>query len=281
MQTPGDTLRIPFPSSATQTRVLAMARASTCALMCAGLLAPSAVFALDRYQGSAYSERDGSLLYRETHWRYQDQGKPTRLVVYSCADGTPFARKRVWSGAQAGAPDFEFIDARDGYREGVRRTGGRREVYVQASEKAPMRSRAIDTPANAVIDAGFDAFVRAQWPALAKGGKVTAKFLLPSRQAFLGVGIRKVEAGAAAAPADEVRLRMKLDAWYGFAVPETTLIYLGKDRWLRRFEGIGTIRDGKGRNQQVRIEFPQRAAFGAEADLASALAAPLQRQCRA
>ncbi len=280
MQTLCDISRIPPPSSACRARLPAVVRAGARVLLCSALLSPATALALDRYQGSAYSERDGSLLYRETHWRYQDLGKPARLVVYSCADGTPFARKRVWSGAQASAPDFEFIDARDGYREGVRRTSGRREVYVQANAKAPLRSRAIDAPANAVIDAGFDAFVRAQWPALAKGGKVTAKFLLPSRQSFLGVGIRKVDA-AAAASADELRLRMNLDAWYGFAVPETTLTYQTKTRWLRRFEGIGTIRDAKGRNQAVRIEFPQQPAAGAtQADLQAALAAPLQRQCR-
>lgn len=257
-------------------------RNAACVLMFAGLLAPSAALALDRYEGSAFSVRDGSLLYRETHWRYQDRGRPARLVIYSCPDGTPFARKQVWTGQQPSAPDFEFVDARDGYREGVRRTGGRREVHVQATTRATPRSRAFETPANAVIDAGFDAFVRAQWPALARGDKVTAKFLLPSRQAFLGVGIRQVDAGAAAtAVPDQVRLRMSLDAWYGFAVPETTLTYLARDRWLRRFEGIGTIRDAKGRNQQVRIEFPQRPSTGVTpAQLAAALAVPLQRQCR-
>jgi len=157
-------------------------------------------------------------------------------------------------------------------------------VYVQANTGATPRSRQIAYPANAVIDAGFDAFVRAQWSALAKGEKVTAKFLLPSRQAFLGVGIRKIDdaAGKAQAP-DQLRLRMNLDAWYGFAVPQTTLTYLTSDRWLLRFEGIGTIRDRQGRNQEVRIDFPKRllVTSAPQAELDAALSVPLQRQCRA
>ncbi len=252
-------------------------------LMAAALLMPSGAFALDRYEGTAHSKRDGSVLYRETHWRYDDQGKPARLVLYRCADGTPFARKRVWTGVQPSAPDFEFLDARDGYSEGVRRAGGKREVYVQANAKAPLRSQQIANPANAVIDAGFDAFVRSRWTALAKGEKVTAKFLLPSRQAFLGVAIRKVDAAQPKVPAaDQLRLSMNLDAWYGFAVPQTTLTYVTSDRWLLRFEGIGTIRDRQGRNQEVRIEFPQRLLVtgaprtGVDADLS----VPLLRQCR-
>lgn len=252
-------------------------------MMAAALMMPTGALALDRYEGTAHSTRDGSLLYRETHWRYEDQGKPARLVVYRCADGTPFARKRVWAATQSSAPDFEFLDARDGYREGVRRTEGKREVYVQANAKAPMRSRPLANPANAVIDAGFDAFVRSRWTALVKGEKVTAKFLLPSRQTFLGVAIRKVDAAPAKAPpADQLRLGMNLDAWYGFAVPQTTLTYVTTDRWLLRFEGIGTIRDRQGRNQEVRIEFPQRLLVSGapRSGLDADLGIPLQRQCR-
>lgn len=251
-------------------------------LLAAGLIASSAAVAQDRYEGSAYGTRDGKLLYRETHWRYLDQGQQARLVLYTCADGTPFARKRVWAGAQPAAPDFEFVDARDGYREGVRRAGGRREVFVQADAESALRIKPIETPPLAVIDAGFDAFVRAQWSALAKGSKVTARFLLPSRQTFLAVGIRKAEEVPAGAQSkDHLRLRMTLDAWYGFAVPQTTLTYRASDRWLLRFEGIGTIRDRQGRNQAVRIEFPPRlVAAATRAELEAARTVPLERQCR-
>ena len=276
-------MRNPPPTRFLPTHALRSAPSALASLLLTGLLAPSAAMAVDRYEGSAYAKRDGELLYRETHFRYQDQGKPARLVLYTCADGTLFARKRVWTGAQPSAPDFEFIDARDGYREGVRRAGGGREVYVQANAKAAVQAQPIDAPANAVIDAGFDAFVRTQWAALAKGDKVTAKFLLPSRQAFLGVGIRKSDiTPRTAQAADQLRLRMNLDAWYGFAVPQTTLTYLSRDRWLLRFEGIGTIRDRKGRNQEVRIEFPPRllVTSAPRAELDAALAAPLQQQCR-
>ncbi len=253
-------------------------------LLAAGLAAPASALAIERYEGTAHSTRDGRLLYRETHYRYQDQGKPARLVLYRCADGSPFARKLVWSGAAPSAPDFEFHDARDGYREGVRNAGGKREVYVQAKTGEPMRSKSLANPGNAVIDAGFDAFVRSRWTSLAKGDKVTAKFLLPSRQAFLGVAIRKVdEARAGAGATEQLRLGMNLDAWYGFAVPQTTLTYLASDRWLLRFQGVGTIRDAQGRNQEVRIDFPPRLlqASAPRTDLDDALKAPLQRKCRA
>ena len=249
-------------------------------LLAAALLAPAPALALDRYEGTAHSTRDGRLLYRETHFRYEERGKPARLVLYRCANGTPFERKQVWSGAEPSAPDFEFHDARDGY---ARACAARRQARGVCPGRTGAKVRSKHWPAGQrVIDAGFDAFVRSNG-LLARGEKVTASFLLPSRQAFLGVGIRKIEAPTGAQSKGQLRLRMNLDAWYGFAVPQTTLTYLADDRWLLRFEGIGTIRDAQGRNQEVRIEFPPRlrVASAPRADLDAALKAPLQGQCRA
>ena len=73
--------------------------------------------AIERYEGQAYGRDDGRLRYRETHW---SSGNGRRIVVYRCPGGEPFARKVVQPAGASAAPDFEFFDARDGYREGVR-----------------------------------------------------------------------------------------------------------------------------------------------------------------
>ena len=247
--------------------------------MVLSILSPSPAFAAERYEGLAYAKADGKLAYRELHWRYEEQGSPTRLVVYRCPDGTAFARKRVRATADASAPDFEFIDGRDGYREGVRGGGDRREVFVQERRDAAPRMRTLRMGAGVVVDAGFDALVRKRWDELLAGDAVAAAFLLPSRFDLLGVSIRRVE--SAAGDAATIRLRMKLDAWYGFAAPQTDLAYRTSDRWLLRFEGIGSIRDANGRNQAVRIEFPPdlHAASVDRAEVDAALALPLSGQC--
>ncbi|MGQ4660880.1 hypothetical protein [Lysobacter sp. F6437] len=218
------------------------------------LVGASGAWAAERYEGLAYSTTDGGLSYREVHWRYRQHGRPARLVVYHCANGEPFARKHLVDSGRPGAPDFDFLDARDGYREGVRKAGDLREVYWQASGDRAMKTAMLEPTANAVIDAGFDSLVRARWQALQRGTAVSAAFLLPSRLDFIDVSIDKVE--SANEPDGTTRLRMELDAWYGFAAPKTELVYRNSDRQLLRFEGVGTIRDKQGRHQQVRIEFP-------------------------
>jgi len=68
-----------------------------------------------------------------------------RPALYRRASGEPFARKWVRDVGLDEFPDFELLEARDGYREGVRTHDGR-------SQRT-----------QAVADAGSDAFVRNHW----------------------------------------------------------------------------------------------------------------------
>lgn len=231
-----------------------------------------------RQEARAYARKGDTLLYRESHWRYRQDGLAHRLVLYRCPDGRAFARKTVVERTSAQAPDFDFEDARDGYREGVR-TGPRgRTVYVRPSADATARERAITLPAGGVIDAGFDASVRIHWDALRAGRDVDQPFLLPSRMAFVPISLRP---GTAlrwqGIPAQ--RLTMRLDRWYGFIAPTMQLTYADADQRLLEFAGIATIRDAAGNHQDVRIVFPDPAA-PADADaLRRARATPLVRTC--
>ena len=246
------------------------------ALLAAALLSFPAV-AVERVEGTAHDREDGRVLYRETHWRLRGADGLSRVVLYRCPDGTPFARKRLWGDPDAVAPRFEFLDGRDGYREGVRAVAGGLEVFWRERSDAPERRAPAARTASTVFDAGFDALVRTGFPTLLGGTPLRAAFLVPSRQDTVGIRIAPV-----AGPDDgTLRLRMSVDAWYGFVAPRTDLAYTRADRRLRRFEGVGTIRDGRGRHLDVRIEFPPdgRRDGVPPAEVDAALVAPLARAC--
>ncbi|KRA48745.1 hypothetical protein [Pseudoxanthomonas sp. Root630] len=231
-----------------------------------------------RQEARAYARKGDTLLYRESHWRYRQDGLAHRLVLYRCPDGRAFARKTVVERASAQAPDFDFEDARDGYREGVRSGPRGRSVYVRTSADATTRERAIALPAGGVIDAGFDASVRLHWDALRAGREVDQPFLLPSRMAYVPVSLRP---GAAVRwqgiPAQ--RLTMRLDRWYGFIAPTMQLTYADADQRLLEFAGIATIRDAAGKHQDVRIVFPDPPTPAGADALRQARATPLVRTC--
>jgi hypothetical protein len=221
------------------------------------------------YVGTAYAAADNRVLYREEHFVFDDKGTRTRLVLYRCPSGAPFARKWVRNVGPAEVPDFDLVDARSGYREGVTGPLHAREVYTQANGESSKRWATLPDRADAVIDAGFDAYVYAHWNDL--GARHHMAFVVPSRLGYVDLTITGDTADAATR-----HIRLSLDAWYSFAAPSIDLTYDNADRRLARFEGISNIRTAEGGSQRVRIEFPrsdeQPAPTAAAIQAAAALA---------
>lgn len=231
-----------------------------------------------REVGRAYVRDGSALLYSETHWRYREQGIGRRLVVYRCPDGSAFARKTVLDRPSVTAPDFEFVDARNGYREGVRSRDGRREVFVQAAGRVAERSRPLPVRADGIIDAGFDAGVRQHWSALGSGG-MRLWFLIPER--FDYAPLRLLASDEHDGEGRDVRhLRMTLDRWFGFVAPSIELSYASSDQRLLEFAGPGTVRDDRGRSREVRIVFADAATTVDAQALQREAALPLSGRCR-
>ncbi|SOU07843.1 hypothetical protein [Xanthomonas arboricola] len=232
---------------------------------------PLSAAAVTRVDGDAFDGDSGALRYRESHWLLDDGG---RVVLYRCPDGRPFARKQVDGGGSS--PDFSLIDGRDGYRQGVRQRNGVREMFQQEPGKAEQRTPLPADDGPRVIDAGFDAYLRSNWEALASAPQ-RVDFVLPSLQRQLAFRVERIgDTGG------ERRFRLSLDAWYGVAVPSLEVRYAIADKRLLQFRGVGNLRDERGRYPHVRIVFPDTAARAVGADeLRQAREQPLAKSCSA
>lgn len=202
--------------------------------------------------GLAADFDSGRPLYREQHLMKHaaDGDLLTRLVLYRCTDGTPFARKHVDYRDAPKAPAFRFEDARSGFREGLRRGDGAATVFVERPggerEQAPLPDGAL------VADAGFDPWVRAHWPRLVAGERVPMAFLVPSRLASYDFTVHEV-----AVEGDTRRFRLRLGGVFGWIAPHIDVVYAATDQRLLRFEGLSNLRDDTGDDLlKVRIEFP-------------------------
>lgn len=232
-------------------------------------LAPAADATLLETVGDARAPDGSRLLYREQHLVRRDGDRPLeRLVIYRCPDGTAFARKRVDYRASALAPDFELVDAR-GYREGLRRENGQPRVWHDGGAPRPLAA----ADAALVADAGFDEFIRQRWAALAPGRTQTLAFAIPAFGRSLAF---KVHSAGDRTPALH-RFELKAGGVLGLVAPTIAVDYDLRDRRLRRFTGPTNIRDGKGRQMEARIEFPDAPrSLDDEAQWRRLAALPLQ-----
>lgn len=256
---------------------LAGAAVAIAMLGAAGDLAATPVV---RYDGVAYDARD-RVLYRESHGLRGDHGARTLVVLFECPDGKAFARKRVDENGTPEAPSFALEDARSGYREGVRAAGGDgREVFVQRRAEQAEKSAPLPVASDLVLDAGFDAFIRGHWDALASGRRMTMAFLVPSRLSTVPFSVERVgETTVDGAPA--TRFRLEVDAWYAFALPAIDATYVTATRTIRTYNGPANVRNADGKPLDVRIEFPSSDRHD-DADAAAferLATAPLDGRC--
>lgn len=238
------------------------------------------------YDGTAFDTDDGQVLYRESHFLAMEGGAVReRLVLYRCADGTPFARKRVENAfASPWLPEFDMVDARIGYREGFSAKGQTPEVYVQeVGEDQPERETFDQIPEDLVGDAGFDSFVQDHWEQLVAGETMRFKFLVPSRLDYMSFKVRQVREDRIDDRPVRV-FRLALGGLLGLIVSGIDVSYDSQSRTLMRFEGLSNVRDEEGDNYVARIDFPpdeRREEASSEpfeaarnVQLASACAAP-------
>ena len=232
------------------------------------------------FSGSAYALGTDSLLFRETHFLYSGPNGGERLVLYACPDGRPFARKWSRDEGNPQAPDFDMTDARMGYREGVRREGEQREVYVQRNAAQPEQSGALQLPADGVIDTGFDVFVQRHWDELVRGDTLKLPFLVPSRRTFFAFKATKVEQPAA--PPNSVTFRLASSSWFSFLLPHIDVSYDLTSRRIVRYEGLSNVRDEiTGKNYRVHFEYARSAVFHpvAKTEVEAARSVALSASC--
>jgi hypothetical protein len=153
-------------------------------------------------------------------------------------------------------------------------------VYSQPNSATAEKHAPITTPPNAVIDAGFDAFVRDHWKDLSAAGIAPLPFLVPSQMRYVDFSAKKLRDDRS--DGRDVRwFRLQLDGWYAFALPHIDVAYDTQSHELFEYRGLSNIRGTGNRNLDVTIQFPpteRRADIGMP-DVEQAGAAPLTGQC--
>lgn len=241
------------------------------------VLAPSPADAADQYlaySGIAASQRTGRPLYAENHvLRFEDGRLAERVVLYTCPDGTPFARK-VATYEDPLAPSFSFEDVSNGVREGVK-AGERRRVFFRGVDQKPEKSMPLQPLPGLVIDSGFDEFIRGNWHALMTAGPLSLQFLVPSRLETLNFQVQHLRSGSEETVPTEV-FRLKVQGVIGWIAPIIDVSYSENEHILVRYEGMSDLRDKAGENLRADITFRPRDRKPTDAvAAASAVNAPL------
>jgi hypothetical protein len=227
------------------------------------------------YSSVARVRHSTQVLYGEQHvLRYQQGRIAERVVLYTCPDGSAFARKSV-SYPNALVPDFVFEDASNGMREGIREgaTPGSRVVFYRERSGDAEKSGPVPSVPGLVADAGFDEYVLSHWDELKSGKTLEMRFLLPSRLDDYGFQVQRLRGEVIQGAPTEV-FRLRLSGIWGWFLPGIDVYYRSSDHVMLRYDGISDLHDAAGNNYKTTIEVQERKSATAQAML-DARAAPV------
>jgi hypothetical protein len=217
-------------------------------------------------EGIARDPSSKKTLYTEQHWIRSKLDNPVeRLVVYRCADGTAFARKRVSYSKSLQAPTFELTDGRKTASEGLRYLASGPSLWYRAPNVAAEKNAGLSAK-DLVADAGFDEFIRANWAALRGGKETPLNFAVPTRLKAYKFNLKQIgETQFSGQPA--VTFQLKIAGLLSLIADPIEVTYHKSTKRLLSFKGLSNLRDDAGGfDLMTKIDFPAapRAAVETE-----------------
>lgn len=219
--------------------------------------------------GEAFDRNTGELLYREYYTLTADS-LPLR-VDYRLPNGEAMATKSLQFSKRDNLQNLALPDVRHHNLlngrlievEANNPDANQDRVTVRYREnlKDDIESASIPRQAQAVVDAGFDEFVRLHWDRLVAGERLEMNFLMPSRLDFVSLQLRRRDIPSdsggngqqtlwiQATPANRL-LRLFVDP--------IDLYYHRDSRRLIRYSGISNLLDPGGSSMTVDIRYQYR-----------------------
>jgi hypothetical protein len=209
----------------------------------------------DSYTGYAYKEGVNKPVYTERFTDKTTDGKPTETITkYYDADNKLIAQRTLNFSKSKFAPDFKTEDFRTGYQEGAEIKGKKVRLFVKESKDEKLREKTISIPSPAVIDGGFNQYIKANWSELEKGKALVFNFAVASRLDYYKMRAVKISS-------TDKTMKVKIEPERKILRMLASPIVVNYDKSTKRilsYEGISNISDEHGDNFTIRLVYPEK-----------------------
>lgn len=210
-----------------------------------------------RYSGTATDLNSGQFYYTEEHQEYFNNDKLSEAVIsFKDMQHHVIVNKKIDYSKNAIKPDFFQEDLRDGYREEATLTGDFTALKYRRNNQHALKTKLVKIPEPAVVDGGFNNFVKAKWEELMHKKVVRFNFAIPSQLDYFAFRVSYVEEKIVAGK-KAVIFKIEPDKFILRALSSPVILtYNSISRRLIQYEGLSTINDPNGKSYNVKIVFP-------------------------
>ena len=208
------------------------------------------------YEGIAMDAKTGLPLYKEEHEEISENGICIGLrTVFRDVHNNVIAKRTVSFRDNETIPNFQMEDERDGYLEGARVSGDSVHLFWRKNHKSTLNETTVLIPEPAVVDAGFNNFVKLHWDELLEGSTLEFNFGAAFALDYYRFRIFK-KSGTIVDGRERVVMQCDIDNFLvRLFVKPIVLTYDVETRRLVEYEGISNINDDRGKSHFVRIQY--------------------------
>lgn len=208
------------------------------------------------YFGKAFDLKTGKLVYSDHHKEYFRDGKHDYSEIeYRDNTGKVFGKKRIEFYKNPLVPTFETIDFRDGYTEGAVVTGRSVRLFYKRKKEDPLEEKTYEPSLPAVMDGGFDHFVKQNWDEVFAGKRLGFHFLAPVQLDDYKFAVDFIKKDKWK-DRDALYLKLEVDNFVlKRVVNPFFLVYDINTKRILQFEGLSNINDENGKSLRVKITY--------------------------
>ncbi len=210
---------------------------------------------IDSYRGIAYEKGKKKPIYSEVFEDKFDNGRHVETTTrYYNPENKLIAIRSLDFSKSRFAPDFKTEDLRTGYLEGAERNGSVIRLFLRKDRNSVTEERSIQVPEPAVVDGGFNQFMKCNWKSLEGGEAIVFYFTVSSKLDYYKLRAVKLNTTASSMT---IKIEPDQTVLRWVATPIIVTYDLTTKRILS-YEGKSNIAGDNGTNNIVKLIYPEK-----------------------
>ena len=210
------------------------------------------------FQGIAKDLVSREMLYREVHSEiYSEKGHYRTQTNFFGSNNRLIATRNLDFTNSKSRPEYTFHDYRTGSKESVTNKNGIFTITYQENRESPLILKSIEVPEPAVVDGGFNYFVKSEWNRLKEGKTVVFNFISTARQDYYRFQL-SMQANKNNAQNNHVTIIMEPVSYILKALLDPVIITYDKNtQRIVNYRGISNIKDLTGNSYFATLTYPE------------------------
>ncbi|NOU61184.1 hypothetical protein [Marinifilum caeruleilacunae] len=210
------------------------------------------------YEGIAIDNKSLEFIYKEIHKELFEEGKHIRTITsFVCDENNEFAKRELDFRNSFQKPTYRLTDNRSGLLEEVTYRGNNQfDIRYKKNKKSKLKEKSLFVPEPAIVDGGFNYFIKENWDQILSEQKLDFNFLSVAFQDYFSFRIYRVKEKEQ----NDKMVVLKMESQSALLRVLMNPIYISYDSDTRRilkYEGISNIRNPKGSSYKALLQYPE------------------------